>query len=99
VAGFLGEFGHAAGRVVAITPEAPDALLQHDWPGNVRELRNVIERATIVCEDGSIRREDLSLRSASPAQVDSISRNSETRGEGIGVYSRTPAQKLWRRRV
>ena len=48
-----------------------DALLQHDWPGNVRELRNVIERATIVCEDGSIRPEDLSLRSASPAQVDS----------------------------
>jgi transcriptional regulator of acetoin/glycerol metabolism len=56
---------------VAITPDAMDALLRHDWPGNVRELRNVIERATIVCENGSIRPEDLSLWPASPAQVDS----------------------------
>jgi len=48
-----------------------DALLHHDWPGNVRELRNVIERATIVCDTGSIRPEDLSLSPASPAQVDS----------------------------
>ena len=71
VAGFLREFDHTAGRVVEITPEAMDALLQHDWPGNVRELRNVLERATILCEDGSIRPEDLSLWSASPAQVDS----------------------------
>ena len=71
VAGFLREFDHMAGGVLEITPDAMDALLQHDWPGNVRELRNVIERATIVCEDGSIRAKDLSLRSASPAQVDS----------------------------
>ena len=70
VAGFLREFDHTAGRGVEITPEAMNALRQHDWPGNVRELRNVIERATIVCEDGSIRREDLSLWSTSPAQVD-----------------------------
>src|SRR5262245_13844468 len=51
--------------------EAMDALLGHDWPGNVRELRNVLERATILCEDGSITREDLSLLPASPAHVDS----------------------------
>ena len=70
-AGFLREFDHAAGRVVEIMPEAIDALLQHDWPGNVRELRNVIERATIMCEDGWIRPQDLSLWSTSPAQVDS----------------------------
>jgi two-component system response regulator HydG len=48
-----------------------DALLHHDWPGNVRELRNVLERATILCEDEAIRPEDLSLRSASSAQGDS----------------------------
>jgi transcriptional regulator with PAS, ATPase and Fis domain len=70
VAGFLREFKHTADRV-EISPEAMDALLEHDWPGNIRELRNVIERATIVCEDGSIRAEDLSLWSASPARVDS----------------------------
>jgi transcriptional regulator with PAS, ATPase and Fis domain len=71
VAGFLREFNHTADRIVDITPEAMDALLEHDWPGNIRELRNVIERATIICEDGSIRAEDLSLRSASPARVES----------------------------
>jgi transcriptional regulator with GAF, ATPase, and Fis domain len=31
-----------------LTPEAIDALHQHDWPGNVRELRNVMERASIL---------------------------------------------------
>jgi DNA-binding NtrC family response regulator len=48
-----------------------DALLHHDWPGNVRELRNVLERATILCEGEAIRPEDLALRSESPAQGDS----------------------------
>jgi transcriptional regulator with PAS, ATPase and Fis domain len=71
VLGFLREFDHMAGRGLDITSEAMDALLHHDWPGNVRELRNVLERATILCEDGSIGPEDLSLSPASPAQVDS----------------------------
>jgi transcriptional regulator of acetoin/glycerol metabolism len=35
------------------------------------EALGVIERATIMCEDGSIRPEDLSLWSAPPTQVDS----------------------------
>jgi transcriptional regulator with PAS, ATPase and Fis domain len=71
VLGFLREFGHTAGRALDITSEAMDALLHHDWPGNVRELRNVLERATILCEGEAIRPEDLSLRSASSAQGDS----------------------------
>ena len=71
VLGFLREFDHPAGRGRDITSEAMDALLHHDWPGNVRELRNVLERATILCEGEAIRPEDLALRSASPAQGDS----------------------------
>jgi DNA-binding NtrC family response regulator len=31
-----------------LTPEAIDALLEHDWPGNVRELANVMEHAYIL---------------------------------------------------
>src|SRR5262249_19071888 len=46
------------------------ALLRHSWPGNVRELRNVIERATIVCEDGVIRPGDLSLVAAPLRETD-----------------------------
>ena len=68
---FLGEFALAmGGRAAELLPEALVALLGHDWPGNVRELRNVLERATIVCENGLIRAQDLSLRRASVAAID-----------------------------
>jgi DNA-binding NtrC family response regulator len=57
---FLHDFGNINGlRAIDLTPEAADALLAHTWPGNVRELRNVIERATIVCDGGVIRASDL----------------------------------------
>jgi len=36
-----------------ISSEAIEMLAQHSWPGNVRELRNVIERATILAENGN----------------------------------------------
>jgi len=68
---FLNEFGHHAGGAPHLMPDAIAALVRHDWPGNVRELRNVIERATIVCENGSIRAEDLSLLAAPVPEGDS----------------------------
>jgi two-component system, NtrC family, response regulator AtoC len=37
----------------AISPAARALLRGYRWPGNVRELRNVIERATLLC-DGTI---------------------------------------------
>jgi transcriptional regulator with PAS, ATPase and Fis domain len=59
---FLGELADApGGRRVELSPEALEALLTYDWPGNVRELRNVLERATIVSENGVLQRRDLSL--------------------------------------
>ena len=36
------------------TPEAISVLSEHCWPGNVRELANVIEHASILCDDGPI---------------------------------------------
>ncbi len=30
------------------------ALEAYDWPGNIRELKNVIERAAILCTDGTL---------------------------------------------
>ena len=40
--------------ILGFTPEAAEALRQYGWPGNVRELRNVIERATILCQGDRI---------------------------------------------
>ena len=52
---FLEEISRSIGRAPAgLSREARQALLQYDWPGNVRELRNVLERATILCERGLI---------------------------------------------
>ena len=71
-ASFLREFADVTSRPSAeLTPDATEALLRHDWPGNVRELRNVLERASIICEDGVIRAEDLSLLPARAAPDDS----------------------------
>jgi DNA-binding NtrC family response regulator len=57
---FLEELAHVVGRPAAgISREAREVLLAYAWPGNVRELRNVLERATILCDGGLITSEHL----------------------------------------
>ena len=52
---FIERFNRLQGRSVqGIAAEALSLLMAHDWPGNVRELENVIERAFILCCEGSI---------------------------------------------
>jgi len=52
---FLAEIGRSIGRPAAgISREARDRLTEYHWPGNVRELRNILERASILCEGGLI---------------------------------------------
>jgi len=70
---FLEERSRSTGCArVKLTPAATDTLLRHEWPGNVRELYNALERASIVCEDGLIRAQDLSLAPPMvPVMVDS----------------------------
>ncbi|GLZ86284.1 sigma-54-dependent Fis family transcriptional regulator [Metapseudomonas resinovorans] len=46
LARFVSEYARPAR---AFSEEATAALLNYRWPGNVRELRNVIERASIIC--------------------------------------------------
>lgn len=39
-------------RNLQFAPGVLEALTRHRWPGNVRELQNVVERATILVEEG-----------------------------------------------
>jgi two-component system NtrC family response regulator len=45
-----------------ISDEAIRTLCDHVWPGNVRELANVLEHATILCDEGPIGSEHLPER-------------------------------------
>jgi transcriptional regulator with PAS, ATPase and Fis domain len=40
-------------HVSGLTDQILDRMLAYDWPGNARELRNTIERAVILCPDGT----------------------------------------------
>jgi transcriptional regulator with PAS, ATPase and Fis domain len=48
-------------NVRGIDTEAQALLMSHSWPGNVRELANALERATVLTQDGLIRKSDLPL--------------------------------------
>jgi transcriptional regulator with GAF, ATPase, and Fis domain len=62
---FLEELGSRGGRPAAgISKAAREILMAYSWPGNVRELRNVLERATILCDGGLIAAEHLPIEIA-----------------------------------
>ena len=48
-------------QTLQLTPEAARALENYSWPGNVRELQNTIERAVILSDGKTVRREDLNF--------------------------------------
>lgn len=56
---FLTQMGGRQSRRLVIAPEALQMLMRYHWPGNVRELRNVLERSTILADDGMITPEHL----------------------------------------
>ncbi|OGW15848.1 MAG: hypothetical protein A3K09_01675 [Nitrospinae bacterium RIFCSPLOWO2_12_FULL_47_7] len=59
---FLKEFASRQDKIIhSISDQAIKILLKHPWPGNIRELRNVIERATVLCESNCLLPDDLLL--------------------------------------
>jgi transcriptional regulator with GAF, ATPase, and Fis domain len=59
---FLVEIGRSIARPAAgISRDARQRLLDYRWPGNVRELRNILERASILCDGGLITPEHLAI--------------------------------------
>jgi two-component system response regulator HydG len=52
---FIRENAKKSGKkIVGLTPQAMEKLVQYTWPGNVRELRNTIEYAFVLCASGGI---------------------------------------------
>ena len=62
---FIGQLKNDLGRSqLALSEDAVAALASYSWPGNIRELRNVLERAALLSEEGTIRSADLALSAA-----------------------------------
>lgn len=73
---FLKEYAAIHGLPVPrIAPEVMQALLDYPWPGNVRELRNIIQRLSILQENGIILPEHL------PSQIFTHSYQAATAAE------------------
>lgn len=45
--------------ITSISPEVITALKAYFWPGNIRQLENVLERMILMCEDHTLKMEDL----------------------------------------
>lgn len=77
----LQEVGRTVGRPAGrLAPDAVDALTEYRWPGNVRQLRNVLERATILCDGGLITAEHLLLPPCDPAVTGATTVSAVERG-------------------
>jgi DNA-binding NtrC family response regulator len=56
----LRELSERHSKVVrGVSTEVMEAFKSHPWPGNIRELRNVLERATVMCDRDLIGRQHL----------------------------------------
>jgi transcriptional regulator with PAS, ATPase and Fis domain len=55
-------FIETAPKSAEISPGALQTLMGFNWPGNVRELKNVIERATVMAENGVIEPQHLPVQ-------------------------------------
>src|SRR4029077_1292557 len=53
--------GELKKKVEGIQPDALKVLMRHNWPGNIREIENVIDRAVLLADGGSVMVADLQI--------------------------------------
>jgi DNA-binding NtrC family response regulator len=79
------------------SPAAKKLLLNYDFPGNARELRNIVERATILCQGDIILPKHLNLPKYSANDVSSQSFQSDEAKECDKIKKALEETK-WNRR-
>lgn len=69
---FLAASNEELGKeVIGFEEEVMQIFRNYSWPGNLREMRNVVKRATLLCQSGFIGKNDI------PAELSLPSKNTE----------------------
>jgi two-component system response regulator HydG len=65
---FISTYAHREGKkVIGLSKQAAQEMVNHPWPGNVRELENLIERSVLMATGTQIENIDLSKGPRKPA--------------------------------
>ncbi|MBT8386337.1 MAG: sigma 54-interacting transcriptional regulator [Ignavibacteria bacterium] len=57
---FIRKFNAKTGKkIISVSPNVMNTLMNHDFPGNIRELENIIEHGFVLCRGSIIKREHL----------------------------------------
>ncbi len=78
-------------RRLSLTPDALALLQAHDFPGNVRELRNLLERATLLC-DGDVIQQGHVLQSLQTGRRPPVSPPKPTLQQALASHTGSRAE-------
>jgi len=79
---FLAKLSQRRAGPVRVADDAMAALVAYDWPGNIRELENLLEQASVFCQDANIQLADLKFRGGIRPTVPAVSSAPSASGSG-----------------
>ncbi|MGD8307270.1 MAG: sigma 54-interacting transcriptional regulator [Ignavibacteria bacterium] len=69
---FIGKFNAKSGKkIISVSPNVMNLLMNLDYPGNIRELENIIEHCFVLCRGSIIKQEHLPADIQNPGSPDS----------------------------